>query len=217
MGTSWPRRVTILFVLLLLCAVTVSLPAIRTPILRGMGWALVIDEPVGGPVDIIVLTVDVDGAGVLEAADLVHRGIATQVAVFAEPPNKVGREFIRRGVPYEDAAAQSIRQLKSLGVGNVEQISRAVVGTGDEGDLLPLWCDQRQFRSVVVVSDPDHSRRLRRVLNRTMKGHPTRVTIRNSRYSEFDPNRWWHTRASVRIEIVELEKLLFDVLRHPLS
>jgi hypothetical protein len=43
---------------------------------------------------------------------------------------------------------------------------------------LADWCDQHRFRSVVVVSTPDHSRRLRRVLHRSMKGHQTRVTVR---------------------------------------
>ena len=31
-----------------------------------------------------------------------------------------------------------------------------------------------------------------------MKGHPTRVTVRSARYSSFDPDRWWETRAGVR-------------------
>ena len=37
-----------------------------------------------------------------------------------------------------------------------------------------------------------------------MKGHSTRITVQPSRYSGFDPDRWWKTRTGVRIEIVEL-------------
>jgi len=43
------------------------------------------------------------------------------------------------------------------------------------------------------------------------------VTIRSARYSAFDPDRWWTTRDDTRTEIVELQKLVLDVLRHPLS
>jgi hypothetical protein len=50
-----------------------------------------------------------------------------------------------------------------------------------------------------------------------MKGHPTSVAIRPSRYSSFDPDRWWETRHGVRIEIIELQKLALDVVLHPLS
>jgi hypothetical protein len=176
----------------------------------------VVNEPVERA-DIIVVAADADGAGVLEAADLVHGGIATRVAVFADPPDRVDREFIRRGIPYEDAAARSVRQFRSLGVTAIEQIPRAVAGTEAEGEALPGWCDQHQFRSVVVVSTPDHSRRLRRVLDRSMKGHGTRVTVRPVRHSAFDPDRWWETRDGIRTEIIELQKLLLDVMRHPLS
>jgi hypothetical protein len=154
---------------------------------------------------------------VLEAADLVHSGIATRVAVFADPPGPVDREFIRRGIPYEDAAARSIRQLRALGVRTVEQIPRAVAGSEAEGELLPGWCAQNHFRAVVVVSTTDHSRRLSRVLRRSMKGRGTAVAIRPSRYSEFQPDRWWKTRDGIRTEITEMEKLVFDVLAHPLS
>ena len=63
-------------------AASMWVPAIRTPVLRAAGWALVITNAPAGPADIIVVAVDADGAGVLEAADLVHEGVATRVAVF---------------------------------------------------------------------------------------------------------------------------------------
>jgi hypothetical protein len=201
----------------LLCAVIIGVPGIRTPLLRAAGWLLVVEDPLVGPVDVVVLPVNVGGAGVLEAADLVQRGVATRVAVFADPPDEVDREFLRRGVPYEDRTARSIRQLESLGVTAVERIPTAAAGSEDEGEILPAWCDQRQVSSVVVVSTADHSRRMRRLLDRGMKGRPTRVMVRYTRYSEFDPDRWWQTRGGVRTEIVELQKLLLDLLRHPLS
>ena len=50
-----------------------------------------------------------------------------------------------------------------------------------------------------------------------MKGHPTRVTVQPARYSRFDPDRWWETRGGVRTVIVELQKLVLDVVLHPMS
>jgi hypothetical protein len=209
----WTR---VLAVVLLVGAVIVGAPPTRESLLRAAGWVLLVNEPVE-PADIIVVATDADGPGVLEAADLVRRGIATRVAVFADPPGRVDREFIRRGVPYEDEAARLTRQLRSLGVMAIEQIPRADAGTQGEADVLPGWCDQHQFRSVVVVTTADHSRRLRRVLRRAMRGHPTRVTVRPAPHSEFDPDRWWESRGGIRTEIIELQKLLLDIARHPLS
>jgi hypothetical protein len=203
-------------VVALTAATIVAVPPVREPVLRAAGWALIVNEPVA-PADIIVILPDIGGAGALEAADLVQSGIATRVAVFADPPSGEDHEFIRRGLPYEDLGARQIRQLKLLGVTDVVQIARTNVGTEGEGEALPLWCDQHQFRSIVLVVARDHSRRVRRVVDRVMKGHPTRVTVQPARYSSFDPDRWWESRVGVRTEIIELQKLVFEAVLHPVS
>src|SRR5215467_7621336 len=210
-SNRWPRWTPILVVVALAAAALVAVPSVREPALRAAGWALVVNEPVA-PADIIVLSPDSGGAGALEAADLVQSGIATRVAVFTDPPSGEDHEFIRRGLPYEDAAARQIRQLMLLGVTDVVQIPRTDLGTEAEGQALPPWCDEHRFRSIVFVAARDHSRRLRRVLDRVMKGHSTRVTVQPARYSSFDPDRWWKTRSGVRTEIIELQKLMLEVI-----
>lgn len=211
----WVVRIIALIVLA--CVIASVAPTIRMRFLRAAGWALVIHRPLIESADVIVVAIDADGAGTLEAADLVHNGVSRRIAVFAAPPDSVAdREFLRRGIPYEDAAAVSTRQLRSLGIDNVEQITRTVTGSEDEGEVLPAWCDQHRYRSVVVVTTADHSRRLHRILRRSLKGQQTIVTL-PSRYSGFDPDRWWKTRSGVRTEIIEFEKLLLDIARHPIS
>ena len=211
-----PRSLRLAAVLALASVATLGAYLVRHPILRAAGRILVVDEGAEAA-DIIVVAIDGDGAGALEAADLVHRGVAPRVAIFGAPADIVGREFARRGVAYEDETALLIRQLQALGVTETERISTDVVGTENEGEVLPGWCDEHRFRSIVVVTHADHSRRLRRVLHRSMKGHPTKVVVYPSRYSTFDPDRWWTARGSTRTAIVEGEKLLLDVVRHPIS
>lgn len=193
----------------------VVVPGARTALLGAAGRALVVDDPIE-PADIIVVTVDAGAAGLLEAADLVHGGTATRAALFGEPPDSADRELQRRLPSYEDANAVAARQLKSLGVDSVEYIPAAVSGTTDEGRAFAEWCRSQRFRAVVVVSASDHSRRVRRVLHRSMKGQSTKVMVRSARFSPFEAERWWETRAGTRSEVIELEKLLLDVLRHPL-
>jgi hypothetical protein len=189
---------------------------IRKPILRAAGGLLVVSEPVA-PADVIVIAADSAGAGALQAADLVRGGIATRVAVFADPPSGEDLEFIRRSLPYEDSAARQVRQLGWLGVKDVVQIDRDEAGSEGESQILGPWCDQHGVRSVVFVAARDHSRRIRRVLDRDMKGRTTRVTVQAERYSTFDPDRWWETRTGIRTEIIELQKLVLDIVMHPMS
>jgi hypothetical protein len=209
------RWAPILLVVALAPAAMVTIPSIREPVLRAAGWALVVNEPIA-PSDVIVVSLDSGGAGALEAADLVKRGVATRVAVFTDPPSGEDYEFIRRGLPYEDASAGRIQQLRWLGVTDVMQIPRTDGGTEGESEVLPLWCDQHQVRSIVFVAARDHSRRLQLVLDRVMKGHPTRVTVQPARYSNFDPDRWWETRDGIRTEIVEFQKLALETVMHPI-
>jgi hypothetical protein len=213
---GWPWWTLILAGLVLAALAIVAIRPIREPVLRAAGWALVANNEAVAPADVIVLAVDSGGAGALEAADLVQSGVAKRVAVFEDPPSGEDFEFIRRGLPYEDAGARQIRQLRMLGVTDVVRIPK-VEGTESEGQVLPRWSDEQHLGSMVVVATKDHSRRLRRVLGRAMKDHPTHVTVQAARYSSFDPDRWWETRGGVRTEIIELQKLLLDFVLHPLS
>ena len=121
---GWPRWAQIIAALALVVLAILAIRPLRVAVLRAAGWALVVkDEPVV-PADVIVISIDSDGAGALEAADLVHSGVAKRVAVFQDPPSGEDFEFIRRGLPYEDAGARQIHQLKMLGVTDVTQISR---------------------------------------------------------------------------------------------
>jgi hypothetical protein len=210
-----PRWAAVLVAFALGALAVAAIRPVREPVLRALGWALVASDSVA-PADAIVLTIDSGGAGALEAADLVHEGVSKRVAVFEDPPSGEDLEFIRRGLPYDNASARQVRELAELGLSHPERIAK-IDGTHSEARVLPEWADAQGLKSIVVVAARDHSRRLRRVLGRAMKGHPTRVAVQAARYSSFDPDRWWRTRTGVRTEIVELEKLLLDYLMHPMS
>jgi DUF218 domain len=201
---------------IVLLGVVAGVPAIRDSILRSVGRALVIDEPVG-PADAIVLPQWAGGAGAIDAADLVHSGIASRVFVLAEPPKPAEAELTRRGVSFMDETADLIQLLQRLGVAEIERIPRPAGGTEEEAEVLASWLDERRLGSVVIVSSPEHSRRTRRVLHRAFAGHSTKAMIRSARYSAFTPDNWWRTRENIRSWIVELQKLLLDIARHPFS
>ncbi len=191
-------------------------PSSRAPILLCFGRLLIADESPTARVDVVVVAVDAGAAGLLEAADLAHGGAATRVAAFAARPRRVELEFLARGVAFEDREALYRRQLNALGVLSVIPIPR-VAGTEDQGRVLPSWCDEHGWTSVMVVTSWHHSRRLQRVLKRAMEGHPTAVQVRVARYSDFDPDNWWQDRDGVRTVLVESQKLLIDLVRHPFS
>jgi hypothetical protein len=196
-------------------ALGIILLLVRRPILRAAGWVLVTEDPLK-QADVIVLPQWAEDAGALEAADLVHQGVSSRVAVLVESPDPADVELVKRGL-FRPDHPWIVQLLLSLGVRSVEEIPNSVDGTTSEGPVLENWCKLHPYRTVLIVSTPDHSRRLHRVLRRSMQGTGTETLIRNTRYSAFDPDRWWQTRGGIRTEVEELEKLLLDVVRNPLG
>jgi len=168
------------------------------------------------PVDVIVVTVDAYRIGVLDAADLVHEGVTSRVAVFGEPADAADRELARRGVRDPDQESVAIGRLDDLGIHDAERIPIPVNGSESEGVVLPQWCERNHIRSLLVVVNENHARRVSRILRRGFKGHTTSVIVYPSRYSDLDPDTWWKTRTNAREVIIEFQKLMLDVARHPL-
>jgi len=200
----------------LLVLLIAAIPGSRRSILRAAGHLLVVPPYSRTPADVIVVAIDAQSSGTLEAADLVHAGVASRVAVFDDPPTPADQEFIRRGLPYDDRARTSTYQLHLLGIQTVEQIPRNTSGSEQEGEILPAWCAQHGYRSVVLVASADHSRRLSRILHRADRTSGIHTAVVASPWSSFNPDNWWTSRAGVRTGIVEFEKLLLDCIRHPI-
>lgn len=198
-------------------ALAIAVP-FRRPVLRALGTALVVDET-PQTADVIVLPEWAGRAGAIEAADLVHAGISDRVVVVAAPREAPDFELTRRGVYEPSDAERLVRLLEALGVVRVEQLGEAANGTESEGRLLSTFCKERDFHAIAVVSTRDHSRRVRRVLRRSMEeaGVKAIVHVKSARFSPFDPGGWWETRGGTRTEIEEIEKLLLDIARHPAS
>jgi uncharacterized SAM-binding protein YcdF (DUF218 family) len=181
--------------------------------LRTAGWTLVAqDAP--AKADIIVVSSDSLSAGMLEAADLVKAGFAGRVAIFDRRDTVLQQELARRGAPRYDPKGFLIQVLRSQGVSDIVVLPE-VVGTVDEGRVLQQWCAANSVHSLLFISVTDHSRRTRRVLDRALGRHGVRVMVRYAHWSQFDPDSWWQSRYGQRVQIMESEKLLVDILRHP--
>lgn len=217
---AWTRshsRVLVLALPLLALGALAVAPWLRSAVLERIGSVLVAQDPPLTRADAIVIAPDLEEGGILEASDLVRERLATRVAVFAPPLTPIADEFTARGIEYEDRGGRSLRQLDALGVRHAELIRLPVGGSEDAVRLLATWCKRHDLQTVLVVTGTDHSRRLRRLVARSMSDSRTRAYIRASRYSAFNPSNWWQHRGTLDTGIIELQKLVLDIVRHPLS
>jgi hypothetical protein len=212
------RKIAALTLLaLLVCAIAaMAIQPVRYAAFRELGELLVAADPIT-QADLIVVMENNGGAGVLEAADLVQRGMASRVAVFVDRPTREEREFVRRGLPYVNSTNLSIQRLRELNVDSIVAIPRAVAGTEASIAALHRWSSANRTAAIILVAFPDHTRRTRRIARRLFTEERPRVLVHSTRYGDYDPHYWWRSRGGVRTQIVEMQKLLLDVVRHPLS
>ena len=206
-GKRWRLRV-------LIVAAVLGASAAMTPVaVRSIGGVLVATDVLEAA-DIIVVPGWTHESGALEAADLYQRGIASRVAVLGPAPEPSRRELVRRGVvAVGDPWVVSL--MRRLGVQTIEIIPGYSTGTDADGKLIAGWLEQNHLRSAVVVATSEHTRRLRRIMHRALKDKPVSVLVVSARFSTYEPDGWWRTRAGVRTTVTELEKLLLDVVTHP--
>lgn len=205
--------------MLLLALLLPLVPPVRGAALRAAGAALVVSED-AARADAVALPSGIGPTGELEVADLVKSGVADRVVVVdASAAPQVAREYARRGVPLESQAERSRRLLVRLGVesARIEVLEIGQGGSTSEGAALARWGGERRIRTMIVVSSAHHSRRLRRVLGRSIPDGRVSLRVRVSRHDPFDPETWWQNRDNLRAGLVELQKLLLDYLAHPFS
>ena len=82
MRFRWSWRARALLAAALAVGFIAAVPAVREPVLRAAGRTLVVDDPIA-PADMIVVSLDSGGAGVLEAADLVNASRVIEDAGFS--------------------------------------------------------------------------------------------------------------------------------------
>jgi uncharacterized SAM-binding protein YcdF (DUF218 family) len=186
----------------------------RHAVLRGLGAALIAPDRVGSA-EIAVMTTEVQLDGELELADLWAAHVVPEVGVLLPDRTRAEREMAARGVVLDDAPARLTR----LGVpaAAIVTIDANEGGTVDATAALAAWCRTHRIHTLLVVTSVSHSRRVERSLARDFGRDGPTVLVHVPRLDGFRADTWWQHRGTLRVGLVELEKLALDYLRHPLG
>ncbi len=184
-----------LVVLLCVAAFCALIYFVRHPIMRYAAESWVVDEPAAHADAIIVLGDDnfyADRA--TRAAELYRQGVAGIVVGSGRRlrPNAgiselMEHDLVERGVPKE----------------KIIRFVHDAESTSDEGNALVHLAGSHKWKSVVVVTSNYHTRRARYILQKEFPPSIA-VSIASARDGDFDPQRWWEKRRSVKLFIQEL-------------
>lgn len=161
----------------------------RHPIFRLMGEAWVVEDPLERCDAIIVLGDDNFYAERATRASQIYRqGLAPIVVAsgrrlrpYAGIAELIEHDLVERGVPKD----------------KILRIAHDADNTREEANALAQIAKQKKWRSVIVVTSNFHTRRARYIFTHVFS-EDVRIRISAARDGDFDPERWWEKRISVK-------------------
>jgi uncharacterized SAM-binding protein YcdF (DUF218 family) len=195
-------------ILLVVAAIAAVLAFFRVPILRRLGAALVVQDPVA-PADAIVVLSGSIPDRILHAVDLYKAGLAPTVVLTREVELPGLAELRDRGISIPERYELNRSIALQLGVPpealvTVEQ--RAGSTIAEVAALLPEL-RRRNVRSILLVTSKTHTRRAAMIFH-TLSGGDIAVRVSPTPYDPFSPDDWWTRREITRRVLTEYGKWL---------
>jgi uncharacterized SAM-binding protein YcdF (DUF218 family) len=185
----------LLFLVVLCAAVYLA----RRPILRFAGESWIVDETLDHADAIIVLSDDNFYADrVTRAAELMRDGKAPLVVASG-----------RRLRPYAGIAELMQHDLIERGVAKerILVFPHDADSTREEAEALANFVTEKKWTTVLLVTSNYHTRRARYVFRKIFPGN-VQLAVVSARDGDFDPQRWWEKRKSLKYFTREFVGLL---------
>lgn len=162
----------------------------RHPIMRFLAEEWVVDEPAAHADAIVVLGDDnfyADRA--THAAELYRQGVAPWVVASgrrlrpdAGISELMEHDLIERGMPKD----------------KIVRFTHDADSTIEEARVVGKLVQERHWKSLVIVTSNYHARRTRYIYEKLMPTAVT-VTVASAHDGDFDPERWWEKRKSIKL------------------
>ena len=173
--------------------------------LPAIGRFLVVSEPLA-PADAIL---PLGGSGQTRteaAARLYAQGLATWFVVTDMPLNMPGIRESYAGLMQREAVWNGVPAAFIVTAPGLHRT------TYSEAQALRQLMTERGWRTLLIVTDPYHTRRARLAFRDAFRGFDLTVTVHALEGGWWDPNHWWQDTDSLRETWTEYLKLGLYVL-----
>ena len=182
----------------------------HAPILAGIGGFLVVSIPPQKADVIICLSGSPVDRG-LTAADAYHLGLAPFIVTIPEERPEGAHLLEERGIHYPESVELLFSVLKGMGVPESALITgdSPTSNTADEAKAVRVIKKHRDFKSIILVTSPTHTRRTLYVFRKVFSGEEVVFSIIPSSYSQFRTEDWWKHRKYQKEVLLEYQKLFY--------
>lgn len=142
-------------------------------------------------------------ARALEAADLYRQGYAKEIWLTNPGPDLQTLKSL--GIHYPGEADFNIQVLRRQGVPAkaIHVLDGPIVNTADELDVISNALQKNGSRSVIVVTNKAHTRRVHTLWTR-FDATRGQVIVHGLTSDDFDPNGWWRSTEDTHQVIHEM-------------
>jgi uncharacterized SAM-binding protein YcdF (DUF218 family) len=147
----------------------------------------------------------------LASADLFAKGWAPRIFISRERIPEGLETLKQKGIAYPESVDRVAMILKALGTPEsaIIRSDRPVDSTFEEAERVAEVVKDKNYRSLMLVTSPTHSRRAWLTFRKAIPDKDVRITVVPTPYSRFRAEDWWKTRGYVREVIVECQKLIY--------
>jgi uncharacterized SAM-binding protein YcdF (DUF218 family) len=174
----------------------------RHPIFRLIGEGWVVEDTLERSDAIVVLSGDNFYADRATRASQIYRqGLGPIVVAsgqrlrpYAGVAELMEHDLIERGVPKD----------------KILRVPHDADNTREEAKVLAQMAKQRKWHSVIVVTSNFHTRRARYIFSRVFP-EDVRIRVSGAPDGNFDPERWWEKRISVKELVREMAGMVVAI------
>jgi uncharacterized SAM-binding protein YcdF (DUF218 family) len=185
--------------------------------LRAVGHFLVIADPLE-PSDAIVVMAGEVPFRQIEAARLFQRGLAPRVVLTRErlPAWRQRLKELGLGSPGRRELAAAVLERLNVSRGAIILLDDPAINTVEELASIRHFAVAQHFQRIIIVSSPDHMRRIRVIWSRTA-GSLVEARLHPAPEEDgFDPNHWWTSKVGAEYLFHEYFGILEFLLGSPL-
>lgn len=173
----------------------------------GLPARLLIVQDAIAPADAIVVLGGGRGERVLQGVELYEHKFAPAVLFtgdFMQPLYSPPLHWAEQAVKY--AESEGLPKDKMT-------IIYGAHSTRDDALLTRKYCEGKGYRSLIVVTEPYHSRRARRVFGSVFRGSGIRFAVYPSQRSWYTPRSWWRSEDGIVLTVSEYIKFVYYLFK----
>jgi uncharacterized SAM-binding protein YcdF (DUF218 family) len=142
------------------------------------------------------------------AAELFRRGYASWFVVTDLAPSRGGRSLSSK----ENSRAAIER---GVGAERIRSTGAVVTSTYAEAQAVRGLAEQQGWRSLIVVTSPEHTRRAQLIFGQVFAGSGIALIVRPAEGSGYTPGIWWQNLDERRLALTEYLKLAAFLIGYP--